>query len=602
MKLPFRVAVLCLLLVPALFSMASKLQAQTRYRLSFPNPNSHLMEVQARFEGSLENVTTVNMPVWTPGSYLIREYSKNIEMLDAVDDAGNGLPIERQDKAAWLVSCQGKPFTVRYRIYCNELEVRKAHVDATHAFFTPASVLVYVKALADKPHSVALEAPSNWPTVSTPLVGTEKNTYQAKDLDELMDSPFELGSHTEQGFELEGVRYRLASYPGTARFGEKQLMDIRDVVAQANKVFGPEAPPVKEYLFFTHFTGGGGGLEHKFSCVLQGNKDMLGDKPLVENKMFADFLTLVGHEYFHLWNVKRIRPRRLGPFDYQQENYTTTLWFAEGFTSYYEDLLAARAGKVSKEEYLANLSGAISNAGSNPGQKVQSLEQASFEAWIKYYRPNENSTNATVPYYGNGSVVGWATDMRIRTLTKGAKSLDDLMRALWAKAKADPKFYADRDAITFELNLLCGTDQTAWLEGLVARTDFPDVESLAVGVGLLPIDHRKDRFWPTLGIAQQRTGPDRVIAGVVVRGGPAELAGVSYGDVLVSLDGKKITEPYKEDDFTYTEGQPAKLVVLRQGVPMTFTLNAMASRRMRWEIGWPGKKTPKELRGWIGKL
>lgn len=577
-----------------LFSMVPKLEAQTRYTLSFPNRNAHLIEVEARFEGPLAAEETVFMPVWTPGSYLIREYAKNVETLTATDDGGNPIAYERADKASWKVKCGGKAFRIRYRTYANELAVRNAHVDATHCFFTPAAVLMYVKGLANEPHIVEFQLPREWNTISTPLPQDGKFGYRAANLDQLIDSPFEVGSHTEQSFELEGTRYRLATYPASLKFNEQQLKDISEVVTQANRVFGPEAPPVKEYLFITHLAGGGGGLEHLYSSVLQGS-------PLVltEAKQYQGFLSLVAHEYFHLWNVKRIRPRRLGPFDYQNENYTKTLWFAEGFTSYYDDLLVARAGKMTKDEYLAILSGNVSNAGSIPGAKVQTLEQASFEAWIKYYRPNENSANATVNYYGHGGVVGWATDMHIRTLTKGAKSLDDLMQALWKRAKSDANFYADRPAITQALNEVCGSDQAAWLEALVAQTNYPDVEPLALGVGLLPIDHRKDRFWPTLGISQQRQG-DKVVAAVILRGGPAEKAGVTYGDVLVALDGKKLTEPYKEDDFTYVEGQSVQLDILRQGLPMTLILNAAPSPRLRWQIGMPGK-TSKLLKGWLEK-
>ena len=577
-----------------LLLMATKLQAQTRYRISFPNPNGHLMQVEARFEGYGTD-PTVYMPVWTPGSYLIREYAKNVETLAALDDAGQPLAVERVGKDGWRVLAAGKPFSVRYRTYANELAVRNAHVDASHAFFTPAAVLMYHKGLADKASTVEVGLPAGWKTVSTALEAIGPNTFTAKNLDELLDSPFEIGSHTEQSMMLEGVRYRFATYPATTIYTDKHLADFADVITQANRVMGTEPPPMKEYLFIAHLAGGGGGLEHMASTVIQG-----GPNTLTDAKAYQGYLSLIAHEYFHLWNVKRIKPRRLGPFDYQAENYTTTLWFAEGITSYYDDLITARAGKMTRDEYLAVLAANINNAGSVPGWRVQTLAQSSHEAWIKYYRPTENSANATVNYYTHGSVLGWAMDMHIRALTKGTKSLDNVMQLLWQRAKADANFYADRAAIAAVLGEVCGADQSAWLEGLVAQNNFPDVEKLALEAGLLPVDKRKERFWPTLGIAQQRQG-DRVVAAVVFRDGPAEKAGIYYGDVLVSVAGKKLAEPYKEDDFTFAEGQMVPVEVLRQGQPMTFNLAVAASPRMRWQMGWSGSKTPKTLKGWVEK-
>jgi len=573
------------------FFMPAKLTAQTQYQISFPNLNAHLLEIDARFEPAGTQEDIINHPVWTPGSYLVREYTKNMEYIEAQNDAGEPLTLERQNKASWLVSHGGKPFHIKYRHYANELSVRNAHVDASHCFFTPAAVLVYNPALAAKPHAITLKLPNGWATISTPLP-LKSGAYIASDLDELMDSPFEIGSHKEQRVERDGVLYRLATYPATLSFTEANLADITDVTHQANKIFAPDTPPLKEYLFITHLSGGGGGLEHKFSTVLQGNPLLLQDP-----KMFKGFLSLVAHEYFHLWNVKRIRPRRLGPFDYQTENYTNTLWFAEGITSYYDDLLATRAGKYTPKEYLAILNANINGAGNTQGWRVQSLEDASYEAWIKYYRPNENSINVTANYYTQGSVVGWALDMHIRTITKGAKSLDDVMRALWQKAKNDPQFYASRQAIAEALTNVCGSDQSKWLQDLVAKPALPDIDLLAVGVGLLPIDHRKDKFWPWLGITQQRAG-ERILVQAVWRAGPAEKAGIHVGDVLTELDNKPLLEPYREEDLPFVEYQSVEIKATRGAESKTFMVNVGASPCWRWQISMPGK-TPAALKNWL---
>jgi predicted metalloprotease with PDZ domain len=224
--------------------MSAKLRAQTHYRLSFPNRNGHLIEIDARFSGTLGQAEVVNHPVWTPGSYLIREYTKNIEELTAVNDAGKSLPLERLNKASWRVQNAGQPFHIKYRHYANELSVRNAHVDASHCFFTPAAILVYAPSLANASHEVEVVLPADWTTVSTPLPAKGK-VFTAANLDELMDSPFEIGSHKEQAFLQDGVKYRLASYPANLSFSPANLADIRRVVHQANQVFAPAPLPVQ---------------------------------------------------------------------------------------------------------------------------------------------------------------------------------------------------------------------------------------------------------------------------------------------------------------------------------------------------------------------
>ena len=574
--------------------MARPSRAQTYYTLSFPNAEGHVLEVQASFNGPIPALADVKLPVWTPGSYLIREYGRNVETLSAYSAQGSPLPCRKTDKATWQVNAGGKPFSVRYRVYCNELSVRTPYVAVDLAFLPPAAVLVYLPSLMGSPHYVAVDTERlEYKTISTPLpLDDVAKAYRAANYDELVDSPFQLGGHTEQTFVQDGCRYRLATYPAEAKISPDQITTISKVVAQANKVFGGR-PPVTEYLFFSHLAPGqAGGLEHLYCSVLGGGPNTLSDP-----KQFEDFLTLVGHEYFHLWNVKRIRPRQLGPFDYQQENYSTTLWFAEGFTKYYEKLLVSRAGLVSPDETVARIAANISNAASVAGVQVQSLEQASFNAWINYYRPNENSPNATVSYYTNGAALGFAVDMRIRALTKGARSLDDLMRLLWLRTQADGSFYADRDAITKALSDVCGINQADWLGPLIETPSQPDYANLAIACGLAFVDESAVRFYPTIGAGLVKT-QGAIVVQYVRRSGPAEKAGLQYQDVLVSLNGKTVTEVPDFEAMALVLGQPVALDVLRQGKPLSLSIPVEASTRKRYKLQLP-KRDVKELKGWL---
>ncbi|MGQ0504287.1 MAG: M61 family metallopeptidase, partial [Myxococcaceae bacterium] len=405
------------------------------YRVELTNPHAHLVEIEARFPCSGPTLDLV-LPVWTPGSYLVREYARHVQGVTATgsgqphptDATGNGqaLRVERTDKRTFRVHCEGaSAVVVRYRVYANELSVRTSHFDDSHAALNGASLFLYSEALRDQPHRVEIVAPESWTTfVALPF---ENNAYVAKDYDELVDSPFEVGPHQPIEFVAAGVPHQAVFWGGETLDVTRVKAELKRVCEQEAKLFG--GLPMQRYLFLVYLTERGrGGLEHQASTALLFSRSAISTP-----KGWEDFLTLVAHEYFHLWNVKRIKPKAFVPFDYAQEQYTQLLWAFEGTTSYYDNLFVRRAGLMSANRYLARLGETVTSLQTTPGRKTQTLADASLVAWIKQYRPDESSVNTAISYYLKGELVSLLLDLTLRAATQDAKGLDDLMRLLWQR-------------------------------------------------------------------------------------------------------------------------------------------------------------------------
>ncbi len=449
-----------------------------KYSLNFNDAQTHYINVSMRITDINESQLLLKIPVWTPGSYMLREFSKNIESVQAFAGKTN-IEIIKTRKNTWQINTTNKKeILVTYSYYANELTVRTCHTDAEHAFINPSNICMYIDGHVDVPSTIEINPYSNWNKISTPLaqVGDNQWTRTATNYDELADSPIEMGNHQTIMFNYDDAEHEIAIF-GDVKCDEKKVVnDFKKIIKECVNVFGEL--PYKRYVFFSqHFAGGGGGLEHKNSCSLQS-----GINTFDSLSSYKGYLGLVAHEYFHCWNVKRLRPAPLGPFDYDNENYTQLLWIAEGFTAYYDDLLTYRAGFLTEEEYTKAFAGSVSYVLHVPGNNVQSLAESSFDAWIKYYRPNENSQNATISYYTKGSVVAWMLDLEIIKNTKGKKCLDDLMRLMYNK------YFKELDrAFTFEdflqeVNTLVGKDMSPFFEKYVfAASATPDIEELKQG-------------------------------------------------------------------------------------------------------------------------
>lgn len=511
------------------------------YRVSMPRPHSHLFEVQAHFPASGDEVI-VALPVWTPGSYLVREYSRHVQELQVLSITDQPLPFERLDKRSLRIKAGNKVFRLHYKVYAHELTVRTSHLDGSHGYFNGATLFFYNEQLRAREHRVAIHAPQGWRTTcALPQQGVD---FIAADYDELVDSPFEIGPHTPLTFTAANVQHEVVLW-GDPQLDEKKLLnDLTKIVEIEAAMFG--GLPMKRYVFFIYGTDKGrGGLEHKASTAL-----LFPRTGFSANKGWEDFLTLAAHEYFHLWNVKRIKPRALVPFDYAQENYTQLLWAFEGGTSYYDNLLVRRAGLMGAARYLTRFGESLTALHQTPGRKLMPLVEASHLSWIKHYRPDENTGNTAISYYLKGEIVCALLDLTIRKATKDAKSYDDVLRAMWKKwgdGSGVPEDGVERtatevagvDLAPFFDRALRGTSELDYAVfshvGLEAK--FRVRESPNDKGGSAPrvkAGEEKHRGW--LGVLTRGTA---TIA-AVLDGSPAMEAGLYPEDDILALDGLKV--------------------------------------------------------------
>ncbi len=570
-------------------------KARVRYVVRIPEPSDHTVHVQMSVDEAPEGGTLLAMPVWTPGSYLVREYARHVSHLTAKRAGGEAVPVTKVDKNTWRVDAKpGKRVDVSYRVYANELSVRTSHVDADHAYLQPAATFLFVRGREKEPCEVTVVPPEGW-SVTCPLPFTGENAFRADDLDLLVDSPVEVGPHRLFTFEVCGVPHRIALHgEGNADF-EEFVADAHTVCRTAAALFGDDHP-CRSYTFLWHvLDGAGGGLEHLDSCVC-------GFPPFSfrPRRAWLRALGLVAHEYFHLWNVKRIRPRELGPFDYDRENYTRLLWMAEGFTTYYGERLLRDAGLAPVPVFLDEMARMIRTFAETPGREVDTVEGASFDTWIKFYRPHENLRNVTVSYYLKGGLVALLLDLTIRDATDGKRSLDDAMRALWAQYRARPE-----QGFTEE-ELLAVLDEAA------GRSLAPEIGAWVKGTGPLPIEETLAKFGlrlagrdadgeakPWLGIVPGDGGKVKE----VLAGSPALAGGLDAGDELLALDGwrlgdlaERLAERKPGDEVLFTVSRRGRLREVK--VVLGEPLGSDRSLRPREDAGDREKRL---FASWLGE-
>jgi predicted metalloprotease with PDZ domain len=512
-----------------------------RYRVSMPQPHSHLFQVEARFPAEGDTFTAV-LPVWTPGSYLVREYARHLQEVSAATPDGEALPVQRVDKRSFRVQNRGRPVVLRYRVYGNELTVRTSHLDGTHGYFNGATLFLYSEDLRGRQHRVRVEAPSGWKTfVALEPDGEE---YVAHDYDELVDSPFEVGPHTPLTFTAAGIPHQVVVWGEPHPDRDRLVSDLHKIVEAEARLF--EGLPLRRYLFLIYLTDKGrGGLEHKASTAL-----LFPRFGFTNAKGWEDFLTLAAHEYFHLWNVKRVKPKALVPFDYGQECYTSLLWAFEGGTSYYDNLLVRRAGLMTAPRYLTRLGETITSLQGTPGRRYQPLAEASFNAWIKHYRPDENSPNSAISYYLKGEVVCALLDLELRRATADRRSLDDVMRLLWTRYGNECG--VPEDGVEAAAREVAGRDLTPFFDRALRSTEELDY-SVFAHVGLEARFRVRESQNDKGGTPPRWKGPDlrpRGWLGVatkgastiahVLDGSPAMQAGLYPDDEVVALDGFKV--------------------------------------------------------------
>lgn len=550
-----KIIALCLFLLP-LLSRAMELT----YHLSMPQPNSHYFSVKIDVKGNTANKQEFKLPVWTPGSYLVREFSKNLNQVKAIDATNKELVVTKKTKNAWEIQCAGQEnFTVYYEVYAFELSVRTPFLDNTHGFVAGAGVFMYTEATKNQRGFLKVYPHASFKKVSTALPSADFKAelgcfnFVFEDYDQLVDCPIEIGNQVEFDFMAAGLRHRVAMY-GEANYNVAQLQqDMAKVVQAATDVFGSN--PNKDYLFIVHnVSDGQGGLEHKNSCVLSVSRWSYA------GSNYTGFINLVAHEYFHLWNVKRIRPIELGPFNYDQECYTSLLWVMEGITSYYDELLLKRAGFYTKEEFLNKLQSQINYVEGTPGSRVQPVAHASFDAWIKAYRPNENSSNTTMTYYSRGAVLGAVLDAYLIQKSNKKRSLDGFMQLLYSKYALELKRGFTEVEFEQELSNYCGEDMHAFFTNYVNGTQIIPYQKYFEPMGLMV----KDQTSSQASIGAVFEGEEIVKVKTVRRGSAAEEAGLSVGDEILVCDGYRVYKSMLEGMLnSLSPGESMMLTVAR---------------------------------------
>ncbi len=580
----------------------------TRYRVVFRDVHRHLIEVEMTVPAPEGPTLDLIMPIWTPGSYLVREYSRHVHEV-AVRGHGGPLPVHKSSKNVWRVELEGaqERITVRYLVYAFEKSVRSSYVDADRAFISPAGLFMWADGRADLPHIIEFELPESWRRISTALAlvpGTE-TSYQALDFDDLVDSPIMLGNQSVAEFRVRGVPHRVA-LSGHSEISVRALApDLERITETVLRMFGEV--PYEHYTFLVHATDTGfGGLEHHNSCAL-----LLSRYALISPEQYwRRWLSLVCHEFFHVFNVKRIRPHTFSNFDYTQEIYTRLLWVAEGTTAYYDNLLVMRAGLTSPRQLLDLFGEKIARLLKAPGRKVQTLEEASFDAWIKFYRADEESQNSTVSYYLKGSLVTWMLDLEIRRITGGERSMDDVMRALYRDYQGDDYGGMNRDLFREVVDSVAGESMRDFFDAYVHGTEEIDFERHLAPFGLRLVAGWKrsvDGGPPPggqIGI-DVRDVPGRAIVSRVRVDTPAARAGLYVGDEIIAINGHRAwtEEGLRERFMERRSGQMIRITLARGGMlrDVELVLAPWPPDQFRVEpVEDPSEEARARLRGWLG--
>lgn len=521
---------LCLFLTSTLFS-------QIDYIVRMSNPKSHYLEVEMQLQAIKGNSVEVKMPVWTPGSYLVRDFSKNVDRVIALDEKGGQLSCEKTTKNTWKITTnKNKKITVKYKVFAFEQSVRTSYLDEFHGFINGTGVFMYTEQFKNEKGTVTIIPHSSFKKITTGLdrisetVVADDNAqvFTFQNYDQLADSPIEIGNQTVFSFVASGCLHEVSMYGKADYDVEKLKKDMAKIVDAATSVYGEN--PNKHYAFIIHnVTDAQGGLEHINSTTLSVNRFTY----LPEN--YNNFLSLVAHEYFHTWNVKRARAFHLGPFDYDKEAYSPLLYAMEGFTSYFENLILYKAGFIDENQWIGKIQASVNYMAGSQGATVQSIAEAGFDAWIKAYQPTVNSPNTTVSYYTGGKMLGAVMDAMIVQKTKGTKTLSDFMKWLYGTYyKQKNRGFTEAE---FEKGFsdFVGEDMSLFFAQNVRGTTLPDMKSIFGQIGV-EIEEIKNNT-PNPGI---RIASDGTIS-YVRANAAAEKAGLSPNDEIISINSYRVS-------------------------------------------------------------
>ncbi len=561
-----------------------------QYVVKFSETNHHLIEIELWFSATGAPLELV-FPVWTPGSYMVREYTRNIESIDAsAHNLPYGPPLRklellRHGKNRWQVAAvaTGQFICLSYRLYCREMSVRTNWVERDYGFLTGAAAFPYAAEQQHSPLTVKLELPATWPQIATSLKVLERHgnlaLLAADSYDELVDSPIVCGHFEVREFQVGGKSHYFANVGADQLWQvDRAVSDMQTIVAEHQRFWG--VVPYDEYWFLNLNTESRGGLEHDNSTVL-----MCSRWTMHRRETYLDWLALVSHEFFHTWNVRRLRPKELMAYCYESEQFVAELWIAEGITSYFDDLVLVRTGLCTRDEYLARLSKTVQTVEAAPGRLVQDLRNASWDTWTKHYRPDENSGNARISYYLKGAVVAWMLDVALQRHSDGAIKLDDVMRLLWQRHLDTGYTLEDFETIVEELG---SVELRNWLYNTVRQATEIDYQPAFDWLGLQfkAEDSAKKTNFAKVWIGSQSTGSEgKLLVRSVLRGSPSDRAGMNVDDELLALDGYRLSpDTWPGHLEMFEPEQELELLVSRRGkiVPLKITLGKKPAHN--WDL------------------
>jgi predicted metalloprotease with PDZ domain len=571
-----------------------------RYTVSFPAPHTHYLEIEASYPTEGRPHIELMMAVWTPGSYLIREYERHVEALTAADPRRTPLAVEKTRKNRWRITTNGaRAVWVRYRVYAHEMSVRTNWVDEEFAMINGAPAFITMaEPSSARPHEVRLVLPRAWArSFSAMTPGLGDNTYVAPDYDTLVDSPIVAGSPSVYEFSVRGKPHYLVNFRERGIWnGPQAVRDLARVADTIARFWGDV--PFDRYYFLNVIGSARNGLEHRSSTLMNIPLDATNTR-----EGYLEWLSLASHEYFHAWNVKRLRPVELGPFDYENEVYTRALWFVEGVTDYYADLLLVRAGVATTDEYLRALSGQVRSLQTTPGRLEQSVEAASYDAWIKYYRSDENTPNTAISYYVKGAVIGFLLDARIRRLSAGERSLDDVLRAMYAQFSGARGFSREdvRAAVADAVGPAHAREMGGWTTRVLETTAELDYADALEWFGLR-MTPPADAPRAYLGVTTRVENGKTIVTGVR-RESPAARAGMSLLDEIVALNG----EPVPAGELgrrleQLSPGSKVALAIVRRDGTRTMDIVLATDPAHGWQLSVsPGatREQSQHLGAWI---
>jgi predicted metalloprotease with PDZ domain len=548
-----------------------------RYTVRFPDAKNHYAEITASIPVT-GPVVELFMAVWTPGSYLIREHAQHVEGFTAA-----GCEWEKSRKNRWRIATSAARIEVGYRVYGRTMGVQSNWIESGFALLNGAATFLSLVETAPRPHEVVLELPAEWQGAYTGLDALGPCHFGARDYDTLVDCPIYAGSPRVYEFEAAArTHYLINEGEAGVWNGEESVQAVERIVREYHRMMG--VIPYDRYLFINLLLESGGGLEHQNSTVLmasrwawRNNEEAAPDAPPPRKPNRTNWLDLVSHEFFHLWNVKRLRPVEFGPFDYETENYSRTLWVAEGMTTYYGPLAVKRARLIDPGTYLKLLSREITQLQTTPGRLTQPVETSSYDAWIKLYRQNENSTNTLISYYTKGAVIAWLIDVRLQ---RHGRSLDDVMRVAYARYSQTRGYTSQqfRDLISE----VAGEDLGEWLRPMLETTAELDYAEALDWFGLRFAESSPQK--PYLGITTKSDG-GRIVVTVIPRGTPAYGSGLNVDDEIVAINGFRV----RGDGLAtalghYSAGETIEILAARRERLVTFAVQLATEPRRVWQL------------------